>query len=93
MANADKDKDKDKDEQKTNARGHDRRQWFEFPDLIAGPVLFRSRDELRAKNLHDTEDPPPRPQPRPPQRRMELPHERWDQQRSVVRAWGRRDPV
>ena len=42
------DKDKRKDE----------KQWYEFPDLIAGPKLFQSRNELREKNLHDTEEPP-----------------------------------
>ncbi len=35
----------------------DEKQWYEFPDLIAGPKLFRSRNELREKNLHDTEEP------------------------------------
>jgi hypothetical protein len=36
----------------------DEKQWYEFPDLIAGPKLFQSRNELREKNLHDTEEPP-----------------------------------
>jgi hypothetical protein len=41
------DKENDKDE----------KQWYEFPDIIAGPRLFRNRNELREKNLHDTEEP------------------------------------
>jgi hypothetical protein len=39
-------------------RDQDEKQWYEFPDLIAGPKLFRSRNELREKNLIDTEEPP-----------------------------------
>jgi hypothetical protein len=36
----------------------DERQWYDFPDLIGGPKLFRNRNELREKNLLDTEEPP-----------------------------------
>ena len=36
----------------------DEKQWYDFPDLIAGPKLFQNRNELREKNLHDTEEPP-----------------------------------
>ncbi len=36
----------------------DQKQWYEFPDIIAGPKLFETRNELREKNLHDTEEPP-----------------------------------
>jgi hypothetical protein len=50
------DKDKDGDE----------KQWYDFPDLIAGPKLFQNRNELREKNLHDTEDPPFEPSSEPP---------------------------
>jgi hypothetical protein len=33
-------------------------KWFELPGPIAGKHLVEMRNELRAKNLHDTEDPP-----------------------------------
>ena len=36
----------------------DEKQWYEYPDLIAGPKLFQNRNELREKNLLDTEEPP-----------------------------------
>ena len=34
------------------------KEWYEFPDAIAGPKLVELRRELREKNLHDTEEPP-----------------------------------
>jgi len=34
------------------------RQWYEKPRLFAMTELAEMRDELRAKNLHDTEEPP-----------------------------------
>jgi hypothetical protein len=34
------------------------KEWFDFPNAIAGPKLVELRNELREKNLHDTEDPP-----------------------------------
>lgn len=34
------------------------KDWFELPGPLAGKKLIEMRDELRAKNLHDTEDPP-----------------------------------
>jgi len=34
------------------------REWFELPAAIGGPKLFEARNELREKNLHDTEEPP-----------------------------------
>jgi hypothetical protein len=34
------------------------REWFELPPAIGGPKLFEARNELREKNLHDTEEPP-----------------------------------
>jgi hypothetical protein len=40
------------------SRDEDEKQWYEFPDIIAGPKLLRSRNLLREKNLHDTEEPP-----------------------------------
>jgi hypothetical protein len=52
MATVDKDKDKDKD------KDEDGREWYEYPNAIAGVKLFRRRDELREKNLYDTEEPP-----------------------------------
>lgn len=36
----------------------DEKQWYEYPNLLAGPKLYRLRDELREKNLYDTEEPP-----------------------------------
>lgn len=36
----------------------DKREWHELPDPIAAVKLVELRNELRAKNLHDTEDPP-----------------------------------
>src|SRR5688500_563907 len=33
-------------------------KWFELPAPVAGKHLVEMRNELRAKNLHDTEDPP-----------------------------------
>ncbi|HZS56939.1 MAG TPA: peroxidase family protein, partial [Bryobacteraceae bacterium] len=32
--------------------------WYELPTPLAIPALIAIRDELRAKNLHDTEEPP-----------------------------------
>jgi hypothetical protein len=32
--------------------------WYKQPDLVAMQKLVEIRDELRAKNLHDTEEPP-----------------------------------
>ena len=34
------------------------KEWYELPDPIAGPKLVEFRNELREKNLHDTEEPP-----------------------------------
>ena len=34
------------------------RPWYELPTILAIPHLIRMRDELRKKNLHDTEEPP-----------------------------------
>src|SRR4051794_20733257 len=34
------------------------RPWYKLPTLLAVPKLIEMRDELREKNLHDTEDPP-----------------------------------
>ena len=34
------------------------RPWYEKPRLFAMVDLFEIRNELRAKNLHDTEEPP-----------------------------------
>ncbi len=33
------------------------RPWYELPRLLAGQRLIEMRNELRAKNLHDTEEP------------------------------------
>lgn len=37
---------------------HGRRPWYKLPRLLAMPRLIEIRDELREKNLHDTEEPP-----------------------------------
>ena len=34
------------------------KNWYDLPGPIAGKHLVEMRNELRAKNLHDTEDPP-----------------------------------
>ena len=35
-----------------------RRPWYELPRLLSMPMLIKIRNELREKNLHDTEEPP-----------------------------------
>jgi hypothetical protein len=35
-----------------------RRPWYKLPTILAAPKLIQMRNELREKNLHDTEDPP-----------------------------------
>ena len=35
-----------------------RRPWYQLPKLLAMPRLVEIRNELRQKNLHDTEEPP-----------------------------------
>ena len=42
-----------------------RRPWYKLPDLLAMPRLVEIRNELRAKNLHDTEEPPLEKKPVP----------------------------
>lgn len=37
---------------------HQRRPWYKLPRLLAMPRLIQIRNELREKNLHDTEEPP-----------------------------------
>lgn len=37
---------------------HNRRPWYKLPRLLAMPRLIEIRNELRQKNLHDTEEPP-----------------------------------
>jgi hypothetical protein len=34
------------------------RPWYKLPTLLAAPALVQMRNELREKNLHDTEEPP-----------------------------------
>jgi hypothetical protein len=34
------------------------RPWYKLPALLAAPALVQMRNELREKNLHDTEEPP-----------------------------------
>ena len=33
-------------------------EWYNLPRATAGIRIFRNREELRDKNLHDTEEPP-----------------------------------
>jgi hypothetical protein len=35
-----------------------KKAWYELPTPLAIPALVDIRDELREKNLHDTEEPP-----------------------------------
>jgi hypothetical protein len=37
---------------------HQNRPWYQLPRVLAMPRLIQIRDELRQKNLHDTEEPP-----------------------------------
>lgn len=37
---------------------HQNRPWYKLPRLLAMPRLIEIRNELREKNLHDTEEPP-----------------------------------
>ena len=69
----------------------DEKQWYDLPDLIAGPKLFQIRNELREKNLHDTEEPPLESSAAPRDRRgPQRPHERWHLQRPDLSAHGQR---
>ena len=38
--------------------GNDSHDWSDLPRPVAGIRLFQIREELRKKNLHDTEEPP-----------------------------------
>jgi len=53
-----------------------RRPWYKLPDLLAMPRLVEIRNELRAKNLHDTEEPPLAKAPVPPDLDPKLRRER-----------------
>src|SRR4029450_9280061 len=33
-------------------------EWYDQPRAIAGVTLYNLREKMRAKNLHDSEDPP-----------------------------------
>ena len=37
---------------------HRRRPWYQLPGILAVPKLVEMRNDLRQKNLHDTEEPP-----------------------------------
>ena len=43
-----------------------RRPWYKLPDILAMPRLVEIRNELRAKNLHDTDEPKATASPIPP---------------------------
>jgi hypothetical protein len=53
-----------------------RRPWYTLPDLLAMPRLVEIRNELRAKNLHDTEEPALEKKPIPPDLDPALQNER-----------------
>ena len=41
------------------------KEWYEYPGPAAGAKLVELRNELRQKNLHDTEEPPLETSPAP----------------------------
>jgi hypothetical protein len=53
-----------------------RRPWYELPRLLSMPMLIKIRNELREKNLHDTEEPPLERKEIPPDLSPELREER-----------------
>ena len=53
-----------------------RRPWYKLPNLLAMPRLVEIRNELRAKNLHDTDDPKATETPIPPDLDQKLRDER-----------------
>jgi hypothetical protein len=53
-----------------------RRPWYKLPDVLAMPRLIEIRNELRAKNLHDTDEPPLEKQAVPPDLDPHLRNER-----------------
>ena len=53
-----------------------RRPWYELPRLLSMPRLVEIRNELREKNLHDTEEPPLERKEIPADLDPELRHER-----------------
>jgi hypothetical protein len=54
----------------------DRRPWYKLPLLLAMPRLIEIRNELRAKNLHDTDEPAEVKAPIPPDLDPKLRNER-----------------
>ncbi len=66
------------------------KDWFELPGPIAGKKLIEMRDELRAKNLHDTEEPPLETRDGTPRPRRATAHQRRHVQRPAVPAHGQR---
>ena len=71
-----------------------RRAWYQLPRFLAYARLVEIRNELREKNLHDTEEPPLEKQAVPPAGRSRSghprgAHDRRDQQRPSVSAHGR----
>ena len=65
--------------------------WFDLPRPAQGIRLYRIRDELREKNLHDTEEPPLESSTAPCGRRgVQRAHERRHLQRPDVSADGQR---
>src|SRR5688572_25397347 len=41
-----------------SSMGQDSKNWYDLPRAAEGIRLYQIREELRAKNLHDTEEPP-----------------------------------
>ncbi len=67
------------------------KEWYELPRPHAGAKLVEIRNELRAKNLHDTEEPPLERREEPVEPRgSRHANKRWDIQRFGVSADGER---
>ena len=65
--------------------------WFDLPRAAQGIRLYQIRDELREKNLHDTEEPPLESSTAPAGwRRLQRAHQRRHLQRPQVPADGQR---
>jgi hypothetical protein len=80
-----------------------RRPWYKLPRVLAMPRLIEIRNELREKNLHDTEEPPLQRQAVPPDLDPKLREERtidgthndlnYPQMGSCGRRFGRNVPL
>ena len=67
------------------------KEWHELPGPVAAAKLVEFRNELREKNLHDTEEPPLESSTAPATGGgAECPHQRWHLQRPDLSAHGQR---